>query len=55
MKMDTIIERMREIFITREYFDTKFTPIEKIIYGFVGMVMVTVVAAIMGLVIVKGR
>lgn len=55
MKLDTIIEKMRIIFVTREYFDTKITPIEKIVYGFISMTMITVVGAVLSFVIVRSK
>lgn len=51
MKLDALIEKMRGTFLTKEIFEAKFTPIERIVYGFVGMILVTVATGIIAVVV----
>ena len=53
MKLDTIIEKMRDIFVEDEIFNLRVSPIERIVYGFVGLVLVGVATALVSLVIMK--
>ena len=53
MKLDSIIEKMRTIFITEDVFDLRLAPIERIVYGFVGLILVAVATGIISLVIVR--
>lgn len=55
MKFDLsdTIEELRKIFLTKEVFDLRFTPIEKIVYTFTGMVLVAFVSGVIVLVIKK--
>lgn len=48
-KDDTLIEKLRKIFVTQEIFDLKFDPVQKIVYGFVGIILLAVVTYIVSL------
>jgi len=40
MKNDeSMMESLRKIFVTIEVFNLRFTPIEKIVYGFTGLIL----------------
>ncbi len=34
-----MMESLRKIFVTIEVFNLRFTPIEKIVYGFTGLIL----------------
>jgi hypothetical protein len=48
-----LIERLREIFVTQDIFELRLSPLEKIVYGLVGLTLFTVVGALLYLVIQK--
>jgi hypothetical protein len=48
---DSIIEKMRNIFISIEVFNLRITPLEKIVYGIATVVGLAVVGAIIALVL----
>ena len=48
-----IIEDIREIFVTKEVFELRFSPMEKIVYGLSGMALISIFGAIFTLVIRK--
>lgn len=52
--IDTIIERMRDKFVTIEVFNLRITPMEKLLYGAVVMMITAVFAGLLALVI-KGK
>lgn len=54
MKQESFVEEMRKVFVTMEVFNLRFSPIEKIVYGFTGMVLVAFASALVVLVIKKG-
>jgi len=51
MKKESIIEEMREIFVSLDVFNLRMSPIEKIVYGVSTVVGLSVVGAIIALVI----
>lgn len=51
--LESFMEELRDIFITKEMFNVRFSPIEKIVYGFTGMVLVAFVSGLIVLVIKK--
>ena len=59
MDLSTLTERINNIiqdcreYVTRVEFDSRISPLEKIVYGFVGLVLVSVAGAIIALVIRK--
>lgn len=50
---ETFIEELRRVFVTLDIFNLRMAPIEKIVYGFVGLVLVSFASAIVVLVIRK--
>lgn len=54
MKQESFVEEMRKVFVTMEVFNLRFSPVEKIVYGFTGMVLVAFASALVVLVIKKG-
>jgi predicted permease len=59
-KQNSLIECLRKIFVPIEIFElnlekieARLTPLEKIIYGGISIILVTVLGAILGWVIVK--
>jgi hypothetical protein len=53
MKINDIIEEMRKIFITSETFNLRFSPIEKLVYGFISIILVAVITSLVYVVIRK--
>jgi len=53
MKLNDIIEGLRDVFITKETFNLRFSPIEKLVYGFTSIILVAVGTALVYLVIRK--
>ena len=53
LDQNDFIEVLRKIFVTIEVFELKITPLEKLVYGFVGVVLLAVLGAIIALVIRK--
>jgi|WetSurMetagenome_2_1015567.scaffolds.fasta_scaffold242897_2 hypothetical protein len=53
MKNNGLIDEMRKIFLTIEIFELKFSPIEKIVYGFTGLILTAFATALVILVIKK--
>jgi cell division protein FtsL len=53
MKLNDIIEELRHTFVTLETFNLRFSPIEKIVYGFTSIILVTVATALIYLVVRK--
>ncbi len=53
MKLDTIKEKLREIFITKETLDLRLNPIEKIVYTAMSVMGIAVLTALIATVIVK--
>lgn len=52
-KIQSIEEKMEGDFVTRQEFIDKFGPIQKIVYGLVSLVLVSVFGALLGLVVLK--
>lgn len=50
---DTFIERLRDIFVDQDIFNLRISPIEKIVYGAVGLMLIAIVGAIIALVLQK--
>jgi hypothetical protein len=48
-----LIERLREIFVTQDIFELRLSPLEKIVYGLVGLTLFTVMGALLYFVIQK--
>lgn len=48
-----IIEQMRETFIPRDEFNLRFSPIEKIVYSMITMVLVAFMSFLISVVIKK--
>lgn len=46
--LSDIMEEMRKTFVTIETFTLKITPLERIIYGFVSLLLVTVATILIG-------
>ena len=53
ISIDTIVERMREIFITKDVFELRLTPLEKGFYGAISLILLTVLGAVITLVVRK--
>lgn len=51
MNIPSIMEEMRKTFVTIETFTLKITPLERIIYGFVGLLLLTVATILIGMVL----
>jgi len=49
-----IIEEMRRIFLPRDEFNLRFSPVEKILYGMVSMVLIAFMSFVISFVIRKG-
>lgn len=47
----SLMEELREIFVTKDIFNLRINPLEKIVYGAVGLVCVSVFTAIIYLVV----
>ncbi len=59
-QLDTVINDIKEVkdilhaeYVTKEYFNDKFEPIQKIINGAIGLILLTVLGALLALVIMK--
>ena len=52
---DSITERMREIFVTKDIFELRLSPLEKGFYGVVSLILFTVIGAILSIVVLKGK
>lgn len=51
--LNQYIEELREIFLTKEVFQLRISPLEKIVYGFTSVVLLTVAGALVALVMRK--
>jgi len=49
------MESLRKVFVTVEVFNLRFSPIEKIVYGFAGLVLTGFATAIIALVFVTRK
>lgn len=52
-KLKTIDDKIEGDFISREEFSAKFDPIQKIVYGLVSLVLISVFGALIGIVILR--
>lgn len=50
---DSLLEEMRKVFVTMEVFNLRLSPIEKIVYGFAGLVLVSFATAAIALILKK--
>ena len=50
-KIDEMNDKMDEKFVTQDEFRAKFDPISKLVYGIVGLILTTVVGALLSIVI----
>ena len=50
---DSLIERLREVFVSKEVFDLRVAPLEKILYTATGLILISVLSAIIFLVVKK--
>jgi hypothetical protein len=50
-KIDEMNDKMDEKFVTQDEFRAKFDPISKLVYGIVGLILTTVVGALLSVVI----
>jgi hypothetical protein len=48
---DNLIEKLRGIFVTIEIFNLRLTPVEKLVYGMVSLIVTSVLLAVIYLVI----
>ena len=48
---DSLIERLRTIFVTIDVFNLRLAPLERLGYGLVALVIITVFSALIALVI----
>ena len=53
--IDSIVERMRTIFVTSEVFNLRITPIEKIVYGLSTAIGLGVIGAILALILQRPK
>jgi hypothetical protein len=53
MKLDNIIEKMRQYFVSKEVFELRLSPLEKGFYGTVSLILLTVLGGILAVVIRK--
>ena len=47
------VELMRQWFVSKEVFELRFTPVERIVYGFAGMILLAFASAFIVLVVKK--
>jgi hypothetical protein len=52
-KLNDFIEELRKVFVTTDTFNLRFSPIEKLVYGFTSIVLVAVVTSLVYLVVRK--
>lgn len=52
-KLKTIDDKIEGDFISREEFSAKFDPIQRIVYGLVSLVLISVFGALIGVVILR--
>ena len=52
-EVSVISEKLEQDYVTRVEFNSKFDPIQKIIYGLVGLILTAVVGALVSLVVLK--
>lgn len=52
-KIRSIEEKVDGDFVTREEFQAKFEPVQKIVYGLVALVLVAVFTGLVGLVVLR--
>ena len=53
MKLDSIIEKMRVYFVSKEVFELRLSPVERITYGFVVLTLTSVMGAILSWVVMR--
>lgn len=52
-KLKTIDDKIEGDFISREEFSAKFDPIQRIVYGLISLVLISVFGALIGIVILR--
>lgn len=52
-KKDSLLEELRDIFVSIETFNLRLSPLEKVVYGLVSLVLVGVVTSLIALVLKK--
>lgn len=52
-KLKTIDDKIEGDFISREEFDAKFGPVQRVVYGLVSLVLISVCGALIGIVILR--
>lgn len=52
-KIRTVDDKVSNSYVTKEEFDAKFGPVQKIVYGLVGVILLAVFGAIINIVVTK--
>lgn len=50
---DSLYEELREVFVSIETFNLRLSPLEKVVYGLVSLILVGVVTSLIALVLKK--